>query len=182
MQIILLERVENLGGLGEEVSVKNGFARNFLLPKGKALIANAQNRARFEAEREAIEKRNAEARDAATSAGIGGAGAAHPAAAPQLPPGAAAGGGASAAAASFGTVRPVAKKRPAAERLLDRYAEELRRACQEQGWGDSQKTSPTLSQKIKMIIILLILQVKTHFKCNKKYIHCNVFVVCVKIL
>ena len=69
MQIILLERVENLGGLGEEVSVKNGFARNFLLPKGKALIANAQNRARFEAEREAIEKRNAEARDAATSAG-----------------------------------------------------------------------------------------------------------------
>lgn len=69
MQIILLERVENLGGLGDEVSVKNGFARNFLLPKGKALIANAQNRARFEAEREAIEKRNADARDAASSAG-----------------------------------------------------------------------------------------------------------------
>lgn len=69
MQIILLERVENLGGLGDEVSVKNGFARNFLLPKGKALIANAQNRARFEAEREAIEKRNAEARDSASSAG-----------------------------------------------------------------------------------------------------------------
>ncbi|MCR9195015.1 MAG: 50S ribosomal protein L9 [Hyphomonas sp.] len=69
MQIILLERVENLGGLGDEVSVKNGFARNFLLPKGKALIANAQNRARFEAEREVIEKRNAEARDAASSAG-----------------------------------------------------------------------------------------------------------------
>ena len=69
MQIILLERVENLGGLGDEVSVKNGFARNFLLPQGKALIANAQNRARFEAEREAIEKRNAEARDTASSAG-----------------------------------------------------------------------------------------------------------------
>lgn len=69
MQIILLERVENLGGLGDEVSVKSGFARNFLLPKGKALIANAQNRARFEAEREAIEKRNADARDAASSAG-----------------------------------------------------------------------------------------------------------------
>ena len=69
MQIILLERVENLGGLGDEVSVKNGFARNFLLPKGKALIANAQNRARFEAEREVLEKRNAEARDAATTAG-----------------------------------------------------------------------------------------------------------------
>nr|WP_070959571.1 50S ribosomal protein L9 [Hyphomonas sp. Mor2] len=69
MQVILLERVENLGGLGDEVSVKNGFARNFLLPKGKALIANNQNRARFEAEREAIEKRNADARDAASSAG-----------------------------------------------------------------------------------------------------------------
>ena len=69
MQVILLERVENLGGLGDEVSVKNGFARNFLLPKGKALVANASNRARFEAERDAIEKRNAEARDAANSAG-----------------------------------------------------------------------------------------------------------------
>jgi len=69
MQVILLERVENLGTLGDEVSVKNGFARNFLLPKGKALIANAQNRARFEAERDALEKRNAEARDVATNAG-----------------------------------------------------------------------------------------------------------------
>lgn len=69
MQVILLERVENLGGLGEEVSVKNGFARNFLLPKGKALIANTQNRARFEAEREVIEKRNAEAREAAEGTG-----------------------------------------------------------------------------------------------------------------
>lgn len=69
MQVILLERVENLGGLGDEVSVKNGFARNFLLPKGKALIANNQNRARFEAERDALEKRNADARDAAASTG-----------------------------------------------------------------------------------------------------------------
>jgi len=69
MQVILLERVENLGGLGDEVSVKNGFARNFLLPKGKALIANNQNRARFEAERDALEKRNAEAREAATTNG-----------------------------------------------------------------------------------------------------------------
>lgn len=69
MQIILLERVENLGNLGDEVSVKNGFARNFLLPNGKALVANAQNRARFEAERDVLEKRNAEARDAATDAG-----------------------------------------------------------------------------------------------------------------
>ncbi|MDJ0920735.1 MAG: 50S ribosomal protein L9 [Henriciella sp.] len=69
MQIILLERVENLGNLGDEVSVKNGFARNFLLPNGKALVANAKNRARFEAEREAIEKRNAEARDTAAKSG-----------------------------------------------------------------------------------------------------------------
>lgn len=69
MQVILLERVEKLGGLGDEVSVKNGFARNFLLPTGKALIANNKNRAKFEAEREVLEKRNAEARDAATTAG-----------------------------------------------------------------------------------------------------------------
>ena len=58
MQIILLERIENLGSIGEEVTVKNGYARNFLLPKGKALIANARNRAKFEAERDAIEARN----------------------------------------------------------------------------------------------------------------------------
>lgn len=69
MQIILLERVENLGNLGDEVSVKNGYARNFLLPNGKALIANSKNRARFEAEREVLEKRNAEARSAAEKAG-----------------------------------------------------------------------------------------------------------------
>ena len=69
MDIILLERVENLGELGEEVTVKNGFARNFLLPRGKALIANDRNRARFAAERDLIEKRNADARDEAQSTG-----------------------------------------------------------------------------------------------------------------
>lgn len=69
MQVILLERVENLGDLGDEVSVKNGFARNFLLPNGKALVANTQNRARFEAERDILERRNADARAAASSAG-----------------------------------------------------------------------------------------------------------------
>ena len=69
MDIILLERVENLGELGEEVTVKNGFARNFLLPRGKALIANDKNRARFTAERDIIEKRNAEARSEAQSQG-----------------------------------------------------------------------------------------------------------------
>ena len=69
MDIILLERVENLGELGEEVTVKNGFARNFLLPNGKALIANDANRARFAAERDAIEKRNADAREEANTTG-----------------------------------------------------------------------------------------------------------------
>lgn len=69
MQIILLERIENLGNLGDEVSVKNGFARNFLLPQGKALVANNANRARFEAERDVLEKRNADAREAAAQSG-----------------------------------------------------------------------------------------------------------------
>ncbi len=69
MDIILLERVENLGELGEEVTVKNGFARNFLLPRGKALIANDRNRARFAAERDLIEKRNADAREEAKQTG-----------------------------------------------------------------------------------------------------------------
>lgn len=69
MQVILLERVEKLGNIGDEVGVKNGFARNFLLPQGKALLANAINRAKFEAEREAIEKRNEKARKAAAKEG-----------------------------------------------------------------------------------------------------------------
>lgn len=69
MDIILLERVENLGKIGEVVTVKNGFARNFLIPQGKALLANDANRARFEREREMIEKRNAETRAAAETAG-----------------------------------------------------------------------------------------------------------------
>lgn len=62
MQVILLERVERLGSIGDEVSVKSGFGRNYLIPQGKALLANDKNRRRFEAEREAIEKRNADAR------------------------------------------------------------------------------------------------------------------------
>jgi large subunit ribosomal protein L9 len=65
MQVILLERIERLGKIGDEVRVKNGFARNFLIPQGKALIANDRNRKRFEVERDAIEARNAAARDAA---------------------------------------------------------------------------------------------------------------------
>ena len=63
MKVILLERVGRLGTIGDEVSVKDGFARNFLLPQGKALRANNANRKRFEAEREQIEQRNAERRD-----------------------------------------------------------------------------------------------------------------------
>ena len=51
MDIILLERVSNLGDLGEEVVVKNGYARNFLIPTGKAVQATADNRAVFEARR-----------------------------------------------------------------------------------------------------------------------------------
>jgi large subunit ribosomal protein L9 len=65
MQVILLERIERLGKIGDEVRVKNGFARNFLIPQGKALVANDRNRKRFEHEREAIEARNAAARAAA---------------------------------------------------------------------------------------------------------------------
>lgn len=65
MQVILLEHIERLGKIGDEVRVKNGFARNFLIPQGKALIANDRNRKRFENEREAIEARNAAARAAA---------------------------------------------------------------------------------------------------------------------
>ena len=69
MQVILLERVERLGTIGDEVNVKNGFGRNFLVPQGKALLANDANRARFERERDAIEARNAEAKSAAETAG-----------------------------------------------------------------------------------------------------------------
>jgi len=60
MEIILLERIAGLGNLGDTVRVKTGFARNFLLPQGKALRANEANRKRFEAQRAEIEARNAE--------------------------------------------------------------------------------------------------------------------------
>lgn len=69
MQIILLERVDNLGTIGDEVKVKRGYARNFLLPQGKALIANERNRKRFERERADIEARNEKARTDAASTG-----------------------------------------------------------------------------------------------------------------
>ena len=69
MQIILLERVENLGGIGDVVSVKDGYARNFLLPQKKALRANDANRQVFEANRERLEKENAERRGEAETEG-----------------------------------------------------------------------------------------------------------------
>jgi len=65
MEIILLERIEKLGGIGDVVTVKNGFARNYLLPNNKALRANDRNRALFESNRGKIEADNAERRDAA---------------------------------------------------------------------------------------------------------------------
>lgn len=69
MEIILLERVDNLGAMGDVVKVKPGFARNFLLPQNKALRATKANMARFEAQREFLEQKNAEARDAAENDG-----------------------------------------------------------------------------------------------------------------
>ena len=58
MDIILLERVENLGQMGDRVSVKPGYARNFLLPKGKAIRATAENLAKFDADRAQLEADN----------------------------------------------------------------------------------------------------------------------------
>lgn len=62
MKVILLERLGRTGSIGDEVQVKDGYARNYLLPQGKALRATEANRARFETERAAIEKRNEERR------------------------------------------------------------------------------------------------------------------------
>jgi large subunit ribosomal protein L9 len=74
MEVILLERIEKLGAIGDVVKVKNGYARNFLLPNGKALRANESNRKVFESNRERIEATNAERRSAAEadSKGIDG--------------------------------------------------------------------------------------------------------------
>lgn len=60
MEVILLERITKLGQMGETVKVRDGYARNYLLPLGKALRANAGNKARFEAERATLEARNLE--------------------------------------------------------------------------------------------------------------------------
>ncbi|RWQ58757.1 50S ribosomal protein L9 [Mesorhizobium sp.] len=60
MEVILLERVSRLGQMGDTVKVKDGFARNFLLPQGKALRANEANRKKFEGQRAQLEARNLE--------------------------------------------------------------------------------------------------------------------------
>ena len=60
MDVILLERIAKLGQMGETVKVKDGFARNYLLPLGKALRANEGNKKRFESERATLEARNLE--------------------------------------------------------------------------------------------------------------------------
>ena len=69
MDIILLERIGNLGSIGDVVTVKDGYARNFLLPQKKALRANEANKKVFEANRERLEKENAERRSEAEKAG-----------------------------------------------------------------------------------------------------------------
>lgn len=69
MDIILLERIEKLGTIGDVVTVKDGYARNFLLPQKKALRANEANKKVFEANRDRLEKENAEKRTHAEKAG-----------------------------------------------------------------------------------------------------------------
>tara|TARA_R110002110_G_scaffold26438_8_gene97208 strand:+ start:467 stop:1123 length:657 start_codon:yes stop_codon:yes gene_type:complete len=71
MDIILLERVENLGSIGDIVTVKNGYARNYLLPNKKALRANAANKKVFEANRKQIEADNEAKRKEAEAASSG---------------------------------------------------------------------------------------------------------------
>ena len=65
MEVILLEKIDNLGGLGDKVRVRPGYARNYLLPKGKAKFATAENIAEFEARRAELERAAAEAMAAA---------------------------------------------------------------------------------------------------------------------
>lgn len=69
MQVILLERIPKLGQMGDSVRVRDGFARNFLLPQGKALRANEANQKRFERDRAQLEARNLERRQEAEQVG-----------------------------------------------------------------------------------------------------------------
>jgi len=67
MEVILLERISRLGQMGETVKVKDGYARNFLLPKGKALRANEANKNKFEGQRAQLEARNLERKSEAST-------------------------------------------------------------------------------------------------------------------
>lgn len=69
MDVILLERINRLGGLGDTVRVRDGYARNFLLPTGRALRANDANRAKFESQKASLIARNEERRSEAASIG-----------------------------------------------------------------------------------------------------------------
>jgi large subunit ribosomal protein L9 len=60
MQVILLEKVHKLGALGDQVKVRPGYARNFLIPKGRAVLATPQNMVQFEARRAELERQQAE--------------------------------------------------------------------------------------------------------------------------
>jgi large subunit ribosomal protein L9 len=57
MEIILLEKIDNVGGIGDRVKVKSGYARNYLIPSGKATVATPENIAKFEAQRAALEEK-----------------------------------------------------------------------------------------------------------------------------
>ena len=70
MEVILLERIAKLGRMGDVVRVKDGFARNYLLPQGKALRANAESRKRFERDKATLEARNLEARKEAEAVAV----------------------------------------------------------------------------------------------------------------
>lgn len=69
LDVILLERIENLGQMGDVVKVKPGYARNFLLPQGKALRANDENRSFFDSQRKELEARNLKRRQEAEAVG-----------------------------------------------------------------------------------------------------------------
>ena len=69
MEVILLERVAKLGQMGDIVDVKSGYARNFLLPQGKAMTASAANKANFEAQKAQLEARNLETKKEAEALG-----------------------------------------------------------------------------------------------------------------
>ena len=69
MKVILLDRVENLGAIGDLVSVKSGYGRNYLIPNGKAALATAQNIKELEKKKEELEKRASEQLEAAKSRG-----------------------------------------------------------------------------------------------------------------